>query len=303
VSATSFSNSPINISSVSLSALRAFEAAARHLSFTRAGLELSVTQAAISHQVKGLEGKLGLELFRRTPRGLVLTDEGRALMVPVSETFERLSRALGQFEGGRLKEALTVGAVGTFAVGWLLERLPDFQARNPAIDLRLLTNNNKVDLAGESLDYAIRFGDGAWHGIHSEKIMDAPCSAVCSPQTARRLRVPSDLANFPLLRSYRSSDWSQWLEKAGVPNIVARGPLFDSSWIMVQAALRSEGVALVPVAMFRRELEAGLLSQPFAIEADLGSYWITRLMSRAQSSAMPLFRNWLMAEAQCSEGT
>lgn len=303
MSATSFSNSPINISSVSLSALRAFEAAARHLSFTRAGLELSVTQAAISHQVKGLEEKLGLELFRRTPRGLVLTDEGRALMVPVSETFERLSRALGQFESGRLKEALTVGAVGTFAVGWLLERLPDFQARNPAIDLRLLTNNNKVDLAGESLDYAIRFGDGAWHGIHSEKIMDAPCSAVCSPQTARRLSAPSDLAAFPLLRSYRASDWPQWLEKAGVPNIAARGPLFDSSWIMVQAALRGEGVALVPVAMFRRELEAGLLSQPFAVEADLGSYWLTRLMSRAQSSAMPLFRDWLMTEAQRPQGT
>ena len=150
---------------------------------------------------------------------------------------------------------------------------------------------------------AIRFGDGAWHGIHSEKVMDAPCSAVCSPQTAKRLRMPPDLAEFPLLRSYRASDWPQWLEKAGVPNIAARGPLFDSSWIMVQAALRGEGVALVPVAMFRRELEAGLLIQPFAIEADLGCYWLTRLISRAQSSAMPLFRDWLMDKAQCPAGT
>jgi LysR family transcriptional regulator of beta-lactamase len=112
------------------------------------------------------------------------------------------------------------------------------------------------------------------------------------------LRRPSDLADFPLLRSYRASDWPQWLEQAGVPGIAARGPLFDSSWIMVQAALRGEGVALVPVTMFRRELEAGLLSQPFGIEADLGSYWLTRLMSRSQSSAMPLFRDWLMAKAQ-----
>jgi LysR family transcriptional regulator of beta-lactamase len=294
VSATNFSNGPFNISSVSLSALRAFEAAARHLSFTRAGLELSVTQAAISHQVKALEERLGLELFRRTPRGLVLTDEGRALMVPVSDTFERLSRALGRFEGGRLKEVLTVGAVGTFAVGWLLERLPDFHARHPAIDLRLLTNNNKVDLAGESLDYAIRFGDGAWHGIHAEKIMAAPCSAVCSPRTARRLRTPQDLAGLPLLRSYRASDWPNWLDKAGVPGIAARGPLFDSSWIMVQAALRGEGAALVPVAMFRRELDSGLLVQPFDIEADLGSYWLTRLMSRPPFAAMSLFRDWLL---------
>jgi LysR family transcriptional regulator of beta-lactamase len=294
VSATNFSNGPFHLSSVSLSALRAFEAAARHLSFTRAGLELSVTQAAISHQVKALEDRLGLELFRRTPRGLVLTDEGRALMVPVSDTFERLSRALGQFEGGRLKEVLTVGAVGTFAVGWLLERLPDFQACHPAVDLRLLTNNNKVDLAGESLDYAIRFGNGAWHGIHSEKIMAAPCSAICSAQTARRLRAPEDLAGVPLLRSYRAADWPSWLEKAGVPGIAARGPLFDSSWIMVQAALGGEGVALVPVAMFRRELECGLLVKPFDIEADLGSYWLTRLMSRSPFPAMTLFRDWLL---------
>jgi len=169
VTVHSFSNGPFDISSVSLSALRAFEAAARHLSFTRAGMELSVTQAAISHQVKGLEERLGLELFRRTPRGLVLTDEGRALMIPVSDSFARLSRALGQFESGRLKEVVTVGAVGTFAVGWLMDRLPDFTLRYPMVDLRLLTNNNKVDLAGESLDYAIRFGDGAWRSAANRR--------------------------------------------------------------------------------------------------------------------------------------
>lgn len=297
MTANSFSNGPFNLSSVSLSALRAFEAAARHLSFTRAGLELSVTQAAISHQVKGLEERLGLELFRRTPRGLVLTDEGHALMAPVSDTFERLSRALGQFEGGRLKEVLTVGVVGTFAVGWLMAKLADFHARHPAIDLRLLTNNNKVDLAGESLDYAIKFGDGAWHGIHSEKIMVAPLSPVCSVETARRLHKPADLAACPLLRSYRTQDWPLWLAHAGAPHLTARGPLFDSSWIMVQAALRGEGVALVPVSMFRRELDEGTLVQPFKAEIDLGGYWLTRLMSRAESPAMSSFRCWMLAQA------
>ena len=294
MTAHSFSNGPFDISSVSLSALRAFEAAARHLSFTRAGMELSVTQAAISHQVKSLEERLGLELFRRTPRGLVLTDEGRALMLPVGESFAQLSRALGQFESGRLKDVVTVGAVGTFAVGWLMDRLPDFTLRHPMIDLRLLTNNNKVDLAGESLDYAIRFGDGAWHGIHAEKIMDAPCAPVCSPATAEKLKTPADLAACPLLRSYRSQDWPQWLRLAGAPDVTARGTLFDSSWIMVQAALRGGGVALVPVAMFGRELERGDLVQPFAFEADLGSYWLTRLMSRSESRGMVSFRNWLM---------
>ena len=301
MTAHSFSNGPFDISSVSLSALRAFEAAARHLSFTRAGMELSVTQAAISHQVKSLEERLGLELFRRTPRGLVLTDEGHALMTPVSESFERLSRALGQFESGRLKEVVTVGAVGTFAVGWLMEHLPDFAARHPMTDLRLLTNNNKVDLAGESLDYAIRFGDGAWHGIHAEKIMAAPFAPVCSAATAEGLKTPADLGRHMLLRSYRSQDWPSWLSLAGAPQVVARGPLFDSSWIMVQAALRGDGVALIPVSMFRRELERGDLVQPFTTLADLGGYWLTRLMSRTESGGMMVFRNWLLEMAGSKE--
>jgi LysR family transcriptional regulator of beta-lactamase len=293
VATNSFSNGPFDITSVSLSALRAFEAAARHLSFTKAGMELSVTQAAISHQVKALEDRLGLPLFRRTARGLVLTDEGRALMMPVGESFARLSRALGQFEGGRLKEVLTVGVVGTFAVGWLMERLPDFQARYPAVDLRLLTNNNKVDLAGESLDYAIRFGDGAWHGVHSENILAAPFSVVMAPQTAELVRTPSNLAAVPLYRSYRAQDWPAWLAEAGVPHIAARGPLFDSSWVMVEAVKRGGGAALVPVAMFQRELRNGTLVQPFETEVDLGSYWLTRLMSRAATPAMTSFHDWL----------
>jgi LysR family transcriptional regulator, regulator of gene expression of beta-lactamase len=111
------------------------------------------------------------------------------------------------------------------------------------------------------------------------------------------LRTPADLAVLLLLRSYRTQDWPLWLEHAGAPNITARGPLFDSSWIMVQAALRGEGVALVPVSMFRRELEEGILVQPFAAEVDLGSYWLTRLMSRAESPAMASFRSWVLAQA------
>jgi LysR family transcriptional regulator, regulator of gene expression of beta-lactamase len=295
VTANSFSYG--SISSVSLSALRAFEAAARHLSFTRAGLELSVTQAAISHQVKALEDRLGLSLFRRTSRGLVLTDEGRALMVPVSESFHQLARALGQFEAGRLKEILTVGVVGTFAVGWLMERLPDFEVQHPAIDLRLLTNNNKVDLAGDSLDCAIKYGDGAWHGVHAEKIMAAPLSPLCAPKTAARLQCVDDLKLVPLLRSYRALDWPQWLEHAGAERIAARGPLFDSSSLMVQAAIRGEGVALAPPSMFQRELEQGLLTQPFPQELDLGSYWLVRLNSRTETPAMISFRDWLRARA------
>lgn len=282
---------------VSLNALRAFEAAARHLSFTKAADELCVTQAAISHQVKALEERVGATLFRRTPRGLVLTDEGEALAPALSDGFDRIQRAMDRFEGGYAQEVLTVGVVGTFAVGWLMARAERFRAAHPDIDLRLLTHNNKPDLAGESLDYAIRFGDGAWHGVEAERLLDAPLSPLCSPALAAKLKTPAHLAGETLLRSYRTQDWPSWLAAAGVDAIVARGALFDSSSIMVQAAMQGEGVALAPPAMFRRELEQGALAQPFALEVDVGAYWLTRLMTRAPTPAMQAFRAWLMAEA------
>src|SRR5688572_12783809 len=143
-----------------LNALRAFEASARHLSFTRAAIELCVTQAAVSHQVKGLEERLGVQLFRRLPRGLALTDEGLALLPALADSFDRMAELVEGISGGMAVQVLSVAAVGTFATGWLLPRLPSFRTAHPLIDLRLFTNNNRVDIAGEGLDFAIRFGDG-----------------------------------------------------------------------------------------------------------------------------------------------
>jgi LysR family transcriptional regulator of beta-lactamase len=283
------------LNAISLNALRAFEASARHLSFTRAADELCVTQAAVSHQVKALEQHIGAPLFRRTPRGLVLTDEGAALAPTLIDSFERIGRALGRFDGGRLQEPLTIGVVGTFAVGWLIERLDDFRSRCPFVDLRLLTNNNKVDLAGESLDYAIRFGDGAWHGVEAERILDAPVSPLCAPAVAARLRAPGDLRSAVLLRSYRAQDWPAWLRAAGAESVIARGPIFDASTLMAQAAMRGEGVALAPPAMFRREIAEGRLAQPFPTEVDVGAYWLTRLIAKAPTPGMIAFRAWLMS--------
>src|SRR5215813_6107423 len=177
-----------------LNALRAFEAAARHLSFTRAGLELRVTQAAVSHLVKSLEAILRVPLFRRVPRGLALTDEGQALLPVVADAFGRMRTAMDTFENGRIREVVTVGVVGTFAYGWLLPRLQDFHENHPYVELRLRTNNNRIDIAGEGLDYAIRFGDGTWQGTEATRLMSAPLSPVCSPKIARRLREPAALA-------------------------------------------------------------------------------------------------------------
>ncbi len=284
---------------IPLNALKAFEASARHLSFTRAGEELRVTQAAVSHQVKALEARLGVRLFRRLPRGLAITDEGLALLGPTSDAFWRIGAALDRFEGGRLREVLTVGVVGTFAVGWLLPRLAGFHQAHLFVDLRLLTNNNRVDLAGEGLDYALRFGDGAWHGTEAQRLLAAPMTPLCAPGVAERLREPADLAGLTLLRTYRADDWARWFAAAGAEPTGVRGPVFDSSWVMVQAALRGAGVALAPAAMFEDELTAGRLARPFAAEVDLGAYWLTRLKSKAETRAMAAFRGWL-SEACCS---
>lgn len=281
-----------------LNALRAFEAAARHLSFTRAAAELCVSQGAVSHQVAGLERRIGMPLFRRLPRGLALTDEGLAMLPVLAEAFDAMGAMLGRFDGGHMREVLTVGVVGTFAGGWLLERLGDFTAAHPHVDLRLLTNNNRVDPAGEGLDYAIRFGDGAWHGTHAERIFDAPLTVLCAPAMARRLDgQAAALARETLLRSYRADEWPRWFAGAGLACPRLRGPVFDSSILMIAAAMAGHGAALAPAAMFGAELRAERLVAPFAAEIAAGAYWLTRLMTKAESPSMRLFRDWLTARA------
>lgn len=280
-----------------LNALRAFEASARHLSFTRAAIELCVTQAAVSHQVKSLEAQLNVTLFKRLPRGLMLTSEGETLMPVVRESFDRIAQTLSQFEGGHYREVLTVGAVGTFVVGWLLPRLPDFHALYPFIDLRLSTHNNRVDLAAEGLDYAIRFGAGAWHGTDACQLLDAPLTVLCVPQIAEQLLAPIDLLKQTLLRSYRADEWTQWFHAAGLPSDIQmpRSIMFDSSLAMMEAALQGTGVALAPAMMFSRQLQNDVIRQPFAAAITTGSYWLTRLQSRAETSAMLAFKAWLQA--------
>lgn len=280
-----------------LNALRAFEAAARHLNFTRAALELCVSQGAVSHQVARLEDRLGVQLFRRLPRGLALTTEGQALAPLLAEAFDRMGATLDRYTGGRLREVLTIGVVGTFATGWLLPRLDAFGRAMPHIDLRILTNNNRVDLAGEGLDLAIRYGDGSWHATHAEPILDAPLTVLCTPAVAARLDEPSDLARETLLRSYRSDEWPRWFEAAGASSPPLHGPVFDSSALMVAAAEAGAGVALAPPVMFSRELTTERLVRPFNVTVAMGRYWLTRLHSRPESETMRQFRGWLNAEA------
>lgn len=281
-----------------LNALRAFEASARHLSFTRAGLELNVTQAAVSQQVRLLEDQLGLVLFTRLPRGLALTDEGLALLPVLSRSFDQIESLLQQFEDGHYHEVLSISVVGTFAVGWLLPRLSVFSELYPYIDLRIMTHNNVVNLAAEGVDFAIRFGEGMWPLADNTSLFPAAHTVLCSEKVANRLINPIDLKEQYLMRSYRKDEWEKWQIAAKLDPWRVKGPVFDSSRLMVEAALLTDGVALAPSCMFERELSAGILVQPFDISVTLGGYWLSRLKSRPMTPAMTIFHHWILTEVK-----
>jgi len=278
-----------------LNGLRAFEASARHLSFTRAAIELCVTQAAVSQQVKGLEKRLGVALFQRLPRGLKITAEGEALLPTVTSSFDQMATTLDRIEAGQVRELLFLGVVGTFAVSWLLPRLQAFQKQHPFIDVRVSTNNNRVDMAAEGLDFAIRFGQGSWHGTDAFRLFEAPLSPLCTPKLAETLKTPADLMETTLLRSYRADEWSNWFAAAGVTPAaqVNAGIVFDTSLGMMEAALQGLGVALAPPSMFSRHLASGAIIQPFPVTISLGSYWLTRLQSKPPTPAMQAFSDWM----------
>ncbi|MEA3032652.1 MAG: LysR family transcriptional regulator, regulator of expression of beta-lactamase, partial [Sphingomonadales bacterium] len=210
---------------------------------------------------------------------------------------ERIGGTLERFADGRFREVLTIGVVGSFALGWLLPRLTDFARLHPEVDLRLLTNNNRVDLAGEGLDFAIRFGAGAWHGCEATALIEAPLTPLCAPAVAARLDSPGDLARETLLRSYRADEWPLWFAAAGSAAPRIRGPVFDSSPVMAAAAAAGAGVALLPAAMFARELATDTLARPFEAELHAGGYWLTRLHSRAETPPMRAFREWIVETA------
>ena len=284
-----------------LNNLRAFEAAARHLSFTNAAVELRVTPAALSHQVKALEDRLGFPLFRRLPRGLALTDEGVAMLPTLSESFDIIAVMMERVTGRAPGEIVNLGVVGTFAVSWLFPRIAAFERAHPDIDLRISTNNNRVDIAEEGLDFAIRFGEGAWHATQSAFLFAPPFAPLCSPEIAERLRDPRDLSSERLLRSYRVADWRIWLERAGVAASVIKGPMFDSARLMIDAAIDGFGVALAPPMMFQSQISHGLLRQPFELAVPLGAYYLTHLKSQSLTVGKKALVEWLLREAEGCE--
>lgn len=293
-------------SQLPLNALRSFEAAARHLNFTRAAMELCVSQAALSHQIKSLEERLGIVLFQRLPRGVALTDEGAALVPALTHALDQISRTLDIFAGdvstsGNAREILTVGVVSSFAVGWLLPRLKDFAIRHPEVEIRLKTNNNVAELAGEGLDCAIRYGNGRWTDLAASHVVDAPLTAMASPKLLAQYPNAKnwgagDFTNQVLLRSYRSDEWPAWFAAMGAKAPTLTGPVFDNSLAIAGAAISGFGIGLLPAAVFKKELASERLAIVQPKQVSLGQYWLVRLPSRDVTPGLAAFEAWLKGQ-------
>ncbi len=285
-----------------LNALKAFEAAARHESFTRAAEELCVTQGAVSHQVKALEAELGLKLFNRERQRLLITEAGRGYLAVVRDAFDRIAdgteRLLQRQSGG----ALTVSTSPNFAAKWLVHRLGRFAEAHPEIDLRVSASLHHVDFAREDIDLAIRHGDGTASGLHVARLCTEELFPVCSPKLLdgrKPLRALSDLGRFPLLHVNDRQGWSQWLDFAGVTGVDrSRGPVLNQASMAIDAAVDGQGVVLARTALAAWDLIAGRLVRPFDIAMPVSyAYWIVCSKATAKLPKIVAFSDWLLAEA------
>lgn len=288
-----------------LNSLRAFEAAARHLSFTRAADELNVTPAAISHQVKALEESAGGPLFIRLTRALKLTDRGRAALPVLSDGFDLLAEAAGILAGKDDQDVLTITASPSFASKWLVPRIDDFQELNPDIKVRIDASLGLIDLRRDGVDAGIRYGGGDYPGLDSYRLFEEEVFPVCSPKLLtgpHPLIAPDDLVHHTLLHNGYSAgdpsypDWRMWLKTVGVTGVDWRkGPEFSLENMAVQAALEGHGVALVNSTLVRDDLASGELVRPFELGIATGfSYHLVVPKENLNRPAVSAFRRWLL---------
>ncbi|WP_108652079.1 transcriptional regulator GcvA [Dongshaea marina] len=282
-----------------LNALKAFEAASRHLSFTRAAQELFVTQAAISHQIKGLEEYLGIKLFRRKNRSLLLTEEGQAYFLDIKDIFTMISEATEKLLARSAKGALTVSLQPSFAIQWLVPRLADFSERHPDIDVRIKAVDMDEGALDDDVDIAIYYGRGHWPGLRADKLYTEYLIPVCSPRLLtgpKPLREPIDLANHTLLHDTSRRDWKAWFRQVGIsaPN-VNQGPIFSHSTMVIQAAIHGQGVALGHSVLAQPELESGRLICPFnQALMSKNAYYLVCEESQADLGKIVAFREWML---------
>jgi LysR family transcriptional regulator, glycine cleavage system transcriptional activator len=285
-----------------LNALKAFEAAARHESFTRAAEDLCVTQGAVSHQVKALEAELGIKLFNRERQRLIITEAGREYLVVLRDAFDRISVGTERLVQRQSSGVITVSTSPDFAAKWLVNRLGRFAEMHPGLDLRVSATLHHVDFVREDVDLAVRHGDGNWAGLDVVRLCTEQLFAVCSPKLLagrNRITKPSDVLKFPLLHLDDSNAWARWFEAVDLK--VAdhlHGPVLNRASMVVDAAIDGQGIALARTTLAATDLINGRLVRPFAEALRLSkAYWIVCPKATAALPKITTFRDWLMTEA------
>ena len=285
----------------SLNALKAFEAAARNESVTRAAEELGVTQSAVSLQVKTLEAALDIKLFKRERQRLLLTEAGREYLAVVRDALDRIALGTERLLQRQSSGVLTVSTSPDFAAKWLVHRLGRFAESRPDIGLRVSATAQQLDFAREDVDVAIRHGDGHWPGLEVVRLCSERLFPVCSPKLVsgrNRINCASDLLKFPLLRLEDWKTWTRWFEAAGVSESVAHGPILNRASILIDAAVDGQGVALARTALAAWDLINGRLIRPIDVSLRMSNtYWIVCPQATAGAPKIATFRNWLLAEA------
>lgn len=295
-----------------LAAVRAFEAAARHASFARAGQELCVSPGAVGHQVRQLEDWLGVMLFARGPRSVALTDAGRRYHAEVRELLQELERASLALKDHGASDEVTVTAMPSFVTRWLMPRLGGFREQHPAVEVRLLASVPPVDFATERVDVAIRLGTGPYPGLEAVPLLRETYLAVCAPALARRLRTPRDLLPQTLLhdeyepRIPQQVDWPRWFaaqdavgKRAQPAAALRQGLRFSHSYLALDAAAAGQGVAVASDVLAADALRQGLLAAaPGTGVRGPYRYWLLTTRAAAARPQVSAFCAWLRAEAR-----
>jgi len=255
-----------------LNALKAFYAAAQHRNFSDAAEALHVTHGAVSRHIRQLEDVLGVQLFRRLPRGVELTEEGRALSFAVQSGFEIIADAVEVYHNDRGHRRVTVSTVPSIAARWFVPRLEEFHKKEPDIEIRISTTTALVDLRRDGVDFVIRFGSGKWPGLETELLFSRDLTTVCSPDLLAQFNGPpcyECLRDFRLLVSDGHRFWEAWLKGAGAEHVRPKSVLqLDDANVTIQAAIAGQGIALIPEVLVREDIDAGRLVRPFPEQVD-----------------------------------
>jgi len=294
-----------------LNALRAFEAAARHLNFSRAADELSVTPGAVSQQIQNLEDYVGVALFKRTPKGLLLTDPAQIALPALREAFDRLAEAASMLTAAVDGRRLTVSVAPSFAAKWLVPRLGKFESLHPMVDVWISAGMELVDFNSGEIDIAIRYGSGRYPGLEVQRLMQETVMAVVSPELLENqpLNELEDLKGQILLHDGSPDadescpDWTMWLAARGVRGVDgSRGPRFNQSSLVIEAAVGGRGVALAKRALAQADLDSGRLVAPFQIATAVDfAYYLVFPKAKGRLPQVKAFVNWLTAEAEAHE--